>query len=83
MKYERGGESHSPGYEYETKNDEFGFGPILFGSTPPPSVGGDAPGWVWGFLLFYSLDDGRAGRIRGEIDSAENNELLQSSSNLL
>ena len=52
------------------QNDEFGFGPILFGSTPPPSVGGDAPGWVWGFLLFYSLDDGRAGRIR-EIDLAE------------
>jgi len=42
MKYERGGESHSPGYEMR-QDDEFGFGPILFGSTPPPSVGGDAP----------------------------------------
>jgi hypothetical protein len=20
------------------------------GSTPPPSIGGDAPGWVWGFF---------------------------------
>ncbi len=26
--------------------------PILVGTTPPPSVGGDAPGWVWGFFNF-------------------------------
>ena len=82
MKYERGGKATPPDMKMR-QDDEFGFGPILFGSTPPPSVGGDAPGWVWGFLLFYSLDDGRAGRIRGEIDSAENNELLRSSSKLL
>ena len=53
MKYERGGGSLSPGYEMR-QDDEFGFGPILFGSTPPPSVGGDAPGGFGDFYFLFS-----------------------------
>ena len=58
MKYERG--VAAPPDMNKRQDNEFGFGPNLFGSTPPPSVSGDAPGRVWGFLLFYSLDEGRA-----------------------
>ena len=58
MKYERG--IAAPPDMNKRQDDKFGFGPNLFGSAPPPSVGGDAPGWVWGFLLLYSLDEWRA-----------------------
>ena len=49
MKCERG--IAAPPDTHKRQDDEFGFGPNLFGLTPPPSVGGDARGWVWGFLL--------------------------------
>jgi hypothetical protein len=40
MKYERG--IAAPPDMNKRQDDKFGFGPNLFGSTPPPSVGGRA-----------------------------------------
>jgi hypothetical protein len=59
MKYGRGGSWSLPLWDLKC-DDEFGLGRILVGTTPPPSIGGDAPGWVWGFLTFYSLGKGWA-----------------------
>jgi hypothetical protein len=61
MKYGRGGSWSLPLWDMKC-DDAFGFGPILVGTTPPPSVGGDAPsqGGFGDFSIFYSLSEGQA-----------------------
>jgi hypothetical protein len=86
MKYERG--IAAPPDMNKRQDNEFGFGPNLFGSTPPPSVGGDAPSFpsgVWHCCLklriTFLFSRRGAGTVEGKSVRTKNNELLPSGLN--